>query len=194
MSMIGVPSTASRSRTSNLVPDLPVIRTRCNPIGFGRSGARVLRTPCRGLVGSPRGWRTSTSRRARWNHVNTKISSPTSRPQRPSAIASRSARTADGDPSSPCLGADRVSTRGDSTYPMARTANVPGSTVSTPDVAWNPRRAQSWSAMRAWCSSSAAGADVSKIMRDEASLPSTIACHSWRSIFPLPSGVRTLIS
>ena len=75
-SMIGVPSTASRSRTRILLPSTAATSTRCSPIGFGRAGERVRKTPSSGLDASPRGCTRSTSRRARWSHVKTMSSSP----------------------------------------------------------------------------------------------------------------------
>lgn len=46
MSTIGVPSTASRSRTATRGPSTDTIRTRCTPIGFGPGlGARAEHAP-----------------------------------------------------------------------------------------------------------------------------------------------------
>ena len=54
-STIGVPSSASRFRTSTLMPSIAEISTLCNPTGFGRSAERVLNTPRSGFAGSSRG-------------------------------------------------------------------------------------------------------------------------------------------
>jgi PPOX class probable F420-dependent enzyme len=75
-STMGVPSRASRFRTRILVPSIETISTRCSPMGFGRSGERVLNTPCSGFAGSSRGCTLSTSRRARSSQVNTMMSVP----------------------------------------------------------------------------------------------------------------------
>ena len=47
MSMMGVPSKASRLRTPSLHPSTAVTSTWCRPSGFGRCGERVLNTPRR---------------------------------------------------------------------------------------------------------------------------------------------------
>ena len=54
-STTGVPSTASRSLTRTRSPSTSSTRTGCIPIGLGRSGERVLNTPCSGFAGSLRG-------------------------------------------------------------------------------------------------------------------------------------------
>src|SRR5262249_13195360 len=55
-SMIGVPSIASSASTRTVVaPSSPVTVTRCTPIGFGRSGERVRKTPVSGMLSSPLG-------------------------------------------------------------------------------------------------------------------------------------------
>lgn len=63
-STIGVPCKASRSQTRKRLPRISTTRTRCSPIGFGRSCERVLKTPCSAFSGSSRGWTRSTSRHA----------------------------------------------------------------------------------------------------------------------------------
>ncbi len=65
-STIGVPSIASSAPTRNVVgPSNPVTVTRWTPIGFGRSGERVLKTPVSGMRSSPVGWVWRTRRSAR---------------------------------------------------------------------------------------------------------------------------------
>src|SRR3954470_837635 len=54
-SMIGVPSIASRCLTRTRSPSTSATLTRWSPIGFGRCGERVLKTPSGGLDVSPRG-------------------------------------------------------------------------------------------------------------------------------------------
>lgn len=63
MSMIGVPSNASRLRTRTRRPSIAETSTRCSPMGFGRWGDRVLKTPSFALEVSPRGCTVKTSRR-----------------------------------------------------------------------------------------------------------------------------------
>src|SRR5581483_6811295 len=48
MSRIGVSSSASRLFTRIRGPSISKTSTRCSPIGLGRSGERVLNTPCSG--------------------------------------------------------------------------------------------------------------------------------------------------
>jgi len=56
MSTTGVPSTASRGLTRRrVVSAISNTRTRCNPMGFGRSGDRVAKTPVKGLSRLSRG-------------------------------------------------------------------------------------------------------------------------------------------
>src|SRR5690349_14954088 len=62
-STMGVPSTASRFDTRTRVPSIARTVTRCSPTGLGRCGARVVNTPCRGRLWSPRGCTRSRSRR-----------------------------------------------------------------------------------------------------------------------------------
>src|SRR5213596_1971580 len=83
------------------------IRTRCNPIGLGRSGERVVNTPCSGLAGSPLGWTVSTSRRARSSHFSTITSSPTCKSRSPSLNRASKTSQASGEPSLPCRPPDR---------------------------------------------------------------------------------------
>jgi hypothetical protein len=50
MSTTGVPSSASRGSTRKRTDSaISNTRTRCSPMGFGRSGERVAKTPFRGL-------------------------------------------------------------------------------------------------------------------------------------------------
>jgi len=62
-STIGVPSTTSSSFTRTGSPSTAAMRTRCRPIGFGRSGDRVLNrqppTPLEGAAASVFGWPVS---------------------------------------------------------------------------------------------------------------------------------------
>jgi hypothetical protein len=46
MSSNGVPSSASSPRTTSRVPFLRIRSTMAKPIGLGRSGNRVAKTPC----------------------------------------------------------------------------------------------------------------------------------------------------
>ncbi len=62
--MTGVPSRASRLRTRSRPPSLERTSTRWRPMGLGRSGERVLKTPTSGLARSSRGWVRRTSRRS----------------------------------------------------------------------------------------------------------------------------------
>ena len=48
-----MPSNASRLRTRTLPASIDSIATRWSPIGFGRSGERVLKTPCSALDSIP---------------------------------------------------------------------------------------------------------------------------------------------
>jgi hypothetical protein len=55
-STIGVPSIASIAPTCRVVgPSSAVTVTRWTPIGFGRSGERVRKTPVSGMFGSQHG-------------------------------------------------------------------------------------------------------------------------------------------
>src|SRR5689334_19251150 len=90
----------------------------CSPIGLGRSGERVANTPSCGRDTSLRGWTRRMSRRARWNQVSTKISSPGSIPSIAGSMAGSKTIRASGAPSSPCFGAEAGSVSGDSTVPI----------------------------------------------------------------------------
>src|SRR5918999_1520783 len=131
-STIGVPSTASRLRTRTLPPSIDAISTRCSPIGLGRWGERVLNTPCCALDTSPRGCTRRTSRLARSSQVRTMTSSPTRMPSRASSTAGSNASHASGAPSSPCLGADAGSVKGDSTLPIGVTSKWGWFTLTPP--------------------------------------------------------------
>ena len=48
--MTGVPSIASRPLTCTRTPSMPRTRTRCKPMGLGRLGALVLKTPASGRL------------------------------------------------------------------------------------------------------------------------------------------------
>jgi hypothetical protein len=106
-------------------PSTARTRTRCNPIGFGRSAERVAKTPASGRAGSSRGWTTRTSRRARCSHVRMTTSAPRSNPCTAAASSGRTITHASGAPSSPCLGAAATSVSGDSIHPTGRTLYPP---------------------------------------------------------------------
>jgi hypothetical protein len=57
--------TASSALTCTRAPSIERIRTSCRPIGFGRAGERVLKTPWIGFARSPRGCTRRTSRSPR---------------------------------------------------------------------------------------------------------------------------------
>jgi hypothetical protein len=122
-SRIGVPSIASRFATRTRLPSTARTRTRCSPIGLGRSGERVLKTPCSGRDGSLRGCVFSTSRRAWCSQVKTRNSSAGTSPASPGVTASSNTRTDSGAPSSPCRGAAERSTSGLATHPIGTTVN-----------------------------------------------------------------------
>ncbi len=82
-SSTGVLSSASRGRTSIRNPSVATTWTRCSPMGLGRSGERVLKTPRGGRAGSSRGRVASTSRAARSSQVSTMISVPAARSRIP---------------------------------------------------------------------------------------------------------------
>ncbi len=105
MSTTGVPSIASIGPTRNRVLTILLMVTGCRPIGFGRSGDRVAKTPQRRFCGSDRGWTFIVSRRASCSHVITIISSPAFRPSRHSAKRGSTSSQTSGAPSSPCFGA-----------------------------------------------------------------------------------------
>jgi len=65
MSRTGVPSIASKLRTVSDPFATDSIVTACRPIGFGRSGDRVEKTPVSGRLKSPRGWTVSVVRSPR---------------------------------------------------------------------------------------------------------------------------------
>ncbi len=67
MSKTGVSGRASMSSISTTEPFTDSTRQRLNAIRFGRTGARVAKTPRSGLAGSPRGW---TCRMARCSGVS----------------------------------------------------------------------------------------------------------------------------
>ena len=75
-STTGVPSIASSGRTRIRRSSTSTTSTRCRPIGFGRSGERVLKTPRSGTLGSSRGWTAWMSRSASCSQVRTRRSSP----------------------------------------------------------------------------------------------------------------------
>jgi hypothetical protein len=121
---IGVSFKASRCRTWIRRPSIAAMTTSCRPIGFGRSGDRVLNTPFCGLDVSPLGCTDSTSRRARSSQVIRTISSPGRRLFRPSATSASKISHAAGAPSSGCLEADPGCVNGDSTFPIAFIARL----------------------------------------------------------------------
>jgi two-component system OmpR family response regulator len=121
MSMTGVLSSASSGPARIRSPWTAAMRTRCSPMGLGRSGERVLNTPAGGRAGSSRGRVTSTPRSARSSQVTTMISAPAARSRRPSATSGSKTSQALGAPSSPCRGARARLVRGDSTHPMGTT-------------------------------------------------------------------------
>src|SRR5215204_1433879 len=100
-------------------PSTATTCTRCSPIGFGRSGDRVLKTPSSGFARSPRGWTRSTSRSAWCSQVNTSTSESGRMSVSASATPSSKTIVASGAPSSPCFGAEERSPSGDSTRPTA---------------------------------------------------------------------------
>ncbi len=117
-SRIGVPSSASRWWTSIRRPSMAVIVTRWRPIGLGRCGERVLKTPSRCRAVSPRGCKLKTSRRPRSSQVMRMISSPGRRLPRLSHTSASKTSQAGGAPSSACFGAAPGSVSGDSTRPI----------------------------------------------------------------------------
>ena len=88
------------------------------PQRVGRSGDRVVNTPCSRRWGSFRGRVRSTSRRARCSQVSTSSSSPTRRPSKPGNTCGSSTNCARGAPSSPWRGASAGSRNGDRTKPI----------------------------------------------------------------------------
>src|SRR5512134_1290713 len=70
ISITGVPSIASKGSTRKRL-DSAIFNTwtRCRPIGFGRSGERVAKTPFNGFCGTSRGCTRSVSRSPWWSHV-----------------------------------------------------------------------------------------------------------------------------
>ena len=72
ISRIGVPSTRSALPTIRLEPSIPMSGNEVMPIGFGRCGERVAKTPRRFAV--PRGGRTrGFQEELRWNHHTSHI-------------------------------------------------------------------------------------------------------------------------
>lgn len=95
-------------------------RTVCRPMGLGRSGARVAKTPVSGRSVSPRGRTLSVSRSARSSQVSSSTSVPGASPSRARAYRSSKTSQASGAPSSGCRGAAARSVNGDSTCPIGR--------------------------------------------------------------------------
>jgi hypothetical protein len=113
-----LPGRAGRSRD----PSTVITRTRCRPMGLGRPGERVLKTPAGGLCGLSPGRVTSTSRRDRSSQVSTMISVPARRSRIPSVTSGSNTSHAGGAPRLPCLGACDRSFSGDSALPAGTTS------------------------------------------------------------------------
>jgi hypothetical protein len=97
----GVSSSASRPCTRIRDPSTVITRTRCRPMGLGRPGERVLKTPAGGLCGLSPGRVTGTSRRDRSSQVGTMISVPARRSRIPSVTSGSNTSHAGGAPRLP---------------------------------------------------------------------------------------------
>jgi hypothetical protein len=82
-----------------------VTATVSTPIGFGRSGERVLEDAFSGMLVSPVGWVWRTSRSARWSQVSRIDASPTRIRCSASVKMGSISSTASGAPSKAWLGA-----------------------------------------------------------------------------------------
>ena len=145
-SMIGVPSKASSCPTVIRSPSTASTRTRCSPIGFGRSGERVVNTPSCGRVRSLRGCTTRVSRSARCSQVRTRSSMPGWMSRAASATSAVNTSTASGAPSSPCRGASARSVNELSTCATGRNTksmrSVSAMILERVPLRWHPDRCE----------------------------------------------------
>jgi hypothetical protein len=100
MSMTGVPSIVSIGPIRRRLPTFRFTVTGWMPIGLGRSGERVAKTPMSGRDGFFRGRTSSTSRRPWCSHDRTINRSPTAIPASALVNASLTSSQASGAPSS----------------------------------------------------------------------------------------------
>jgi hypothetical protein len=128
---------------THTLPSNARTRTRCSPSRLGRSGDRVVNTPCNWRFGSFRGRVRSTSRRARCSQVSTSRSSPTRRPFRPGHTCGSSTSCARGASSSPWRGASAGSRNGDRTKPITCSSRRSSSFIARHHG--EPRRRRRWS-------------------------------------------------